>query len=227
MPVHLGFAALASFDIGPNRLTVLALGLPLPLVVALLAARSYRFAWAGRATLLAVGGLAAAWLVDRGSLPAQPDHDPGVPHALRHRSSPSVRRASSPASQQDVRGTTFSWRQPLGVVALVGAARRAVPLLPAMASGRWELKDDRRSSLLALLPATPPGASSRVLWVGPPEEVPVPGWPLHDGLIFALADDHAATMRERWRQEPTLGRAPRGPGRRPGRLRSAPTGSAA
>jgi hypothetical protein len=42
-----------------------------------------------------------------------------------------------------------------------------------------------------------------VLWVGPPEDVPLPGWPLTDGLVYALADDNAATLRERWRQEPT------------------------
>jgi hypothetical protein len=71
-------------------------------------------------------------------------------------------------------------------------------------SGRWELVDDERSALLGLLPAPPEQAESRMLWVGPPEVVPLPGWPLTDGLVYALADDDTATMRERWRQEPTL-----------------------
>ena len=89
------------------------------------------------------------------------------------------------------------------MVALVGALVGLVPLLPAMVSGRWELSDDHRASLLSLLPATPEGAQSRVLWVGPPEGVPVPGWPLTDGLVYSLADEDAATMRERWHEQPT------------------------
>jgi hypothetical protein len=104
---------------------------------------------------------------------------------------------------QDVRGTTFSWRQLVGVLALVAALAGLVPLAPALVSGRWELADDERTALLGLLPAPPEQASSRVLWVGPPEDVPLPGWPLTDGLVYALADDDAATLRERWRQEPT------------------------
>jgi hypothetical protein len=103
----------------------------------------------------------------------------------------------------DVRGTTFSWRQLVGVIALVAAMVGLVPLVPALVSGRWELVDDERAELLGLLPAPPDQADSRVLWVGPPEDVPLPGWPLTDGLIYALADDDAATLRERWRQEPT------------------------
>ena len=197
-----GLTALASFDIGPNRFTVLALGLTLPLVAALLAARSYRFAWAGRATLMAAGGLGMAWLVDRGTLPASPTMIPVflAPYAAAL----AIGAACFVAGfAQDVRGTTFSWRQPLGVVALVGVLIGLVPLLPAMVSGRWELTEDHRASLLGLLPAAPEGAHSRVLWVGPPEDVPVPGWPLRDGLVYSLADEDAATMRERWHEQPT------------------------
>ena len=104
---------------------------------------------------------------------------------------------------QDVRGTTLGWRQSVGVFALVAAVVGLVPLVPAMVSGRWELEPDERSALLSLLPAPPEGAQTRVLWIGAPEDVPVPGWPLADGMIYALADEEAATLRERWRAEPT------------------------
>jgi GT2 family glycosyltransferase len=197
-----GLGALATFDFGPNKLAALALGLTLPLLAALLVARSYRFAWAGRATLLGAGGLTAAWMVDRGTLPASPAMIPAflVPYAVALALGAACFVAGF---AQDVRGTTFSWRQPLGVVALVGGLVGLVPLLPAVVSGRWELHEDHRSSLLGLLPATPEGASDRVLWIGPPEEVPVPGWPLTDGLVYSLADGGAATLRERWHEVPT------------------------
>jgi hypothetical protein len=159
--VHHGFTALASFDIGPNRFTVLALGLTLPLVAALLAARSYRFAWAGRATLLAAGGLGTAWLVDRGTLPASPTMISVflAPYAVAL----AIGAACFVAGfAQDVRGTTFSWRQPLGVVALVGALVGLVPLLPAMVSGRWELRRPPRPSS-ASCPRRP-RAQASVLW---------------------------------------------------------------
>ena len=69
---HHGLGALAAFDFGPHRLSGLALGLTMPLIAALAIARSYRFAWAGRAAFLAAGGLGTAWLIDRGTIPASP-----------------------------------------------------------------------------------------------------------------------------------------------------------
>ncbi|HEY8093236.1 MAG TPA: glycosyltransferase [Acidimicrobiales bacterium] len=199
---HRGLANLAAFDIGPHRLAGLALGLTVPLIAALLAARSYRFAWAGRATILGAAGLTAAWLVDRGTVDAGPNLIPVLltPYAAALAIGAACFVA---AFAEDVRGTTFSWRQLLGVVALVAVVIGIIPLLPAMVSGRWELHNDERAALLSLLPAPPADARSRVLWIGAPEDVPVPGWPLEDGLVYALADDEAATMRERWREEPT------------------------
>jgi GT2 family glycosyltransferase len=202
VPTDLGLRALAAFDFGPNRLAPLALGLVLPLIAALVVARSYRLAWAGRAAVLGVAGLGAAWLVDRGTLPASRWMIPVflAPYAVAL----AIGAACFVAGfTQDVRGTTFSWRQLVGVLALVAALAGLVPLAPALVSGRWELVDDERTALLGLLPAPPEQASSRMLWVGPPEDVPLPGWPLTDGLVYALADDDAATLRERWRQEPT------------------------
>ncbi len=147
-------------------------------------------------------GSVAAWLVDRGTLPASSWLIPVflAPYAIAL----AIGAACFISGfGQDVRGTTFSWRQLVGVIALVAALVGLVPLVPALVSGRWELVDDERTALLSLLPAPPADARSRVLWVGPPEDVPLPGWPLTDGLIYALADDDAATLRERWRQEPT------------------------
>ncbi len=199
---HRGLANLAAFDIGPHRLAGLALGLTVPLIAALLAARSYRFAWAGRATMLGAAGLTAAWLVDRGTVDASPSLIPVLltPYAAALAIGAACFVA---AFAEDVRGTTFSWRQLLGVVALVAVVIGIIPLVPAMVSGRWELHNDERAALLGLLPAPPADARSRVLWIGAPEDVPVPGWPLEDGLVYALADDEAATLRERWREEPT------------------------
>jgi GT2 family glycosyltransferase len=201
-PQRLGLGSLAAFDIGPNRLAALAIVLALPLAAALLAGRAERFAWAGRAAVLAVAGLAMAWLADRGTLASSPGLVPVflTPYAIGLAIGAACFVA---AFQRDIRGTTFSWRQPLGVAAFGALAFGAIPMLPAMTSGRFELKDDERSALLALLPAAPSGAASRVLWVGAPEDVPVPGWPLTDRLVYALADDQAATLRERWHQKPT------------------------
>jgi hypothetical protein len=152
--------------------------------------------------MLGAAGLSAAWLVDRGTVDASPSLIPVLltPYAAALAIGAACFVA---AFAEDVRGTTFSWRQLLGVVALVAVVIGIIPLLPAMVSGRWELQNDERASLLSLLPAPPEDARSRVLWIGAPEDVPVPGWPLQDGLIYALPDDEAATLRERWREEPT------------------------
>ena len=202
VPLHRGLAALAAFDIGPNHLAGLSLCLAVPLVAALVLARSHRFAWAGRAAVLGVAGLGGAWLVDHGTVAASTTLVPTflTAYALALAIGAACFVA---AFYEDVRGTTFSWRQLLGFTAFGAVVVGVLPIVPAMATGRWELRNDERSALLGLLPAAPPGAQSRVLWVGEPENVPVPGWPLADGLVYALADDQAATMRERWRQEPT------------------------
>jgi hypothetical protein len=176
--------------------------LALPLVAALLTARDHRFAWAGRATVLGAAGLGTAWLVDHGTIAAPAALIPVFLTA--YAVALAIGAACFVAAfYEDVRGTMFSWRQVLGFAAFGAIVVGALPLVPAMATGRWELRNDERSALLSLLPAAPAGAQSRVLWVGEPENVPVPGWPLHDGLVYALADDQDATLRERWREEPT------------------------
>jgi hypothetical protein len=201
-PERLGLGSLAAFDFGPNKIAALSVVLALPLLVALVVARSHRFAWAGRAVVLGAAGLAVAWLADRGTLASSPLLIPLflTPYAVALALGATCFVA---AFQHDVRGTTLSWRQLAGVAAFAGLIVGVVPVLPALADGRFGLEDDRRAALLALLPAPPPGASSRVLWIGPPEQVPLPGWPLADKLVYALADDQSATLRERWRDEPT------------------------
>jgi GT2 family glycosyltransferase len=201
-PLDRGLDALAGFDFGPNRLAVVSVLLALPLVAALLTARDHRFAWAGRATVLGAAGLGTAWLVDHGTIAAPATLVPVflTAYALALAIGAACFVA---AFYEDVRGMVFSWRQVLGFAAFGAIVVGALPLVPAMATGRWELRNDERSALLGLLPAAPASAESRVLWVGEPEDVPVPGWPLHDGLVYALADDQDATLRERWREEPT------------------------
>jgi hypothetical protein len=91
-----GFTALASFDIGPNRFTVLALGLTLPLVAAL----SPPAPTGSRGRDGPPCWLRAGWaprLVDRGTLPASPTMI-SVFLAPYRSPWPSVRPASWPAS---------------------------------------------------------------------------------------------------------------------------------
>ena len=187
-------------------------------------ARSYRFAWAGRAALLGRGRPGHGVAGRPGHPAGQPEPDPGVPRAVRCRPGDRARPASWPASPTTSGGRRSAGASSVGVVALVAALVGLVPLVPAIVSGRWELDDDERSALLGLLPAPPEGAESRVLWVGAPEDVPVPGWPLADGLIYALADEDAATLRERWREEPTRAEQTGGGRHRSGGQRRRPTG---
>ena len=127
VPTDLGLPALAAFDFGPNRLAVWPSASRCPSSPrSWPPARTVSHGRAGR-PCSAVAGLATAWLVDRGTLPASPTLIPVflAPYAVAL----AIGVACFVAGfTHDVRGTTFSWRQPLGVVALVGALVGLVPL---------------------------------------------------------------------------------------------------
>ena len=195
---------------------LLALGLVLPLVAALVVARSYRLAWAGRAAMLGVAGLGAAWLVDRGTLPASRWMIPAVPGAY------AVALAIGAACfvagfTQDVRGTTFSWRQLVGVVA---RGRRGEGLVPLPARPRRVDAGTRRRRA-----HRPPGLAP-----APPEQAnrTCSGWGRRGRAAPGLAADGRAGPTRlaettpprcggRWRRGADARRGTRGRGSRPRR----------
>lgn len=192
---------IASFDVGNLRGVLLSLALYLPVVAAPLLGRGWRYTWGIRA-----GGLVATfvWLAvldDRGSLPISLP-EPGVllvPVALGLAVAAGCVFA---AFELDVRGGSFGWRQPLGLVACLAVAVGLLPGLYGLSSGRWETPTTTLVDLLRQLPDDPDDGGHRVLWVGDERVVPAAGQPYRPGITYALTDDGSLTVADIWGSRP-------------------------
>ncbi|HSP30145.1 MAG TPA: glycosyltransferase family 2 protein [Ilumatobacteraceae bacterium] len=194
----LGLLPLASFEIGRTDFAALALALYLPVLAAVLLARAWRLTWAIRSALMVLVFGALAVLGDRGAMPIDLP-EAGVllvPVALGLSISAAAALA---AFDLDVRGGTFGWRQPLGILSSVAVVVGLAPGLGALADGSFQVPT---TPLARLLDASLPEASSagdyNVLLVGDARLLPVPGTAYRDGIAWAIVDDGALDVRDRW-----------------------------
>jgi GT2 family glycosyltransferase len=193
-PADLGFPTIARFATGPVVATVLTLGFVVAAVFAVLLGQAWRLAWTGRGLVVLAGWVLVAWLGDRGVLPFEL---PPVDVLLAPAAAGLALAAACGAASfgHDVEGTRFSWRQPLSFLAAVLVGVATLPVVVASFSGRWDLPE--RSFVL------PDGDDFRVLWVGDPRALPVPGWTLTDGLAYGLTQGGSATLGDLWPGEAT------------------------
>jgi GT2 family glycosyltransferase len=195
---RLGLAGLASFEIGPIDFAGLALALYLPVFAAVLLARAWRLTWAVRAGVLVLvfGGLAV--LADRGSLPVDAP-EAGVLLVPVAVGLAIAAGAALAAFDLDVRGGTFGWRQPLGILSSVAVVVGIVPGIGALADGSFQTPTTPLARLLdASLPPDSDGGDYNVLFVGDPRLLPVPSTEYRDGVAWAIVDDGALDFRDRW-----------------------------
>ena len=198
----LGIVALSRFLADGGGLGVVATALFLPVVVAPLVARAWRFTWAIRSAALVFGFGALAVLDDRAALPVRMP-EPGVllvPVAIGVALAAACLAA---AFQDDVLGGSFGWRQPLGLLAGAGLVVGVVPGAFAITDGEWGMPRRTLVSVLAQLPRDPVDGDYRVLWVGDPRVIPVAAYTYQPGIGYALTDDGELTVHDFWSGRPT------------------------
>ncbi len=197
-----GLDALLRFATGPHDGGILAYLLLVPAAVALLLGRGWRLAWAGRAAVLALLFFIVAWAADRGWAPAAavPVEVWLVPAAV---GLALAGACGATAVDTDVRGTHFSWRQPLGFLAVVAVGLGLLPAVASAADGSWGLGSVDVADALAFLPTDQQPGDYRVLWVGDPRALPQPGWELADGIAYALSTNGAPDVRDAWAGDPS------------------------
>jgi len=198
----LGIAELARFLADSGGLGVVATLLFLPVVIAPLVARAWRFTWAIRAAALVFGFGGLALLDDRAALPVRMP-EPGVllvPVAIGVALAAACLAA---AFQDDVLGGSFGWRQPLGLLAAAGVVVGVIPGAFAVTDGGWGTPDRTLVSVLNQLPVNPPEGDYRVLWIGDPAVIPVASYTYQPGVGYALTDDGAPTINGFWSGRPT------------------------
>ena len=193
-----GLVPLASFEIGSTDFAALSLALYLPVLAGVLLARAWRLTWAIRAASMVLVFGTLAVLADRGSMPILMP-EAGVllvPVAVGLAISAAAALA---AFDLDVRGGTFGWRQPLGILASVAVVVGLAPGLGALADGSFRVPN---TPLARLLDASLPDATSdgdyNVLLVGDARVLPVPATEYRDGVSWAIIDDGPLDVRDRW-----------------------------
>jgi GT2 family glycosyltransferase len=193
-----GLVSLAAFEIGRTDFAALSLALYLPVIAAVLLAQAWRLTWAIRSALMVLVFGTVAVLADRGSMPFDLP-EAGVllvPVAV----GVSISAAAALAAfDLDVRGGTFGWRQPLGILSSVAVVVGLAPGLGALADGSFQVPS---TPLARLLDASLPEASSagdyNVLLIGDARLLPVPATEYRDGVAWAIVDDGPLDTRDRW-----------------------------
>jgi hypothetical protein len=90
------------------------------------------------------------------------------------------------ALEQDLRDVGFGWRQIAAGVSVLTLVVATLPFLASLGSGRFDLPTTSvAESLGALAPSTAGGY--RVLWLGDPSVLPLPGWTVAPGLEAATS----------------------------------------
>lgn len=194
----LGLASIASFEIGVTDFAALALAFYVPVVVALLLAHAWRLTWAVRAGLIVIVFGALAVLADRDSLPfAAPQAGVLlVPVAL---GTAIAAAAALAAFDLDVRGASFGWQQPLGILAGLAIIVGLVPGVVALADGSFDAPSTPLARLIdASLPDADASGDYNVLFVGDSRVLPVPSTEYRDGVSWAIIDDGALDAKDRW-----------------------------
>jgi len=196
-----GLWALVRFETGPHGATVLVLGLWVAAAIAVLVGRDWRLAWGTRGLAVALVGLGVALAVDRGALPLGPG---GLEVALSATAAGLALAAACAggAADLDVRGGRLSWRQPLAVLGAVAVAAGALPVAGAALDGRWDQPTSSLADPLAFLPTQRNPGGYRILWVGDPRALPLPGWELTEGLAYGLTNDGPAVLDDRTSRSP-------------------------
>ena len=196
-------AELASLAPNGDRFAVLALGLYIPVIAAVAIARSWRFTWGVRGAALVLVFGAGMVLSSRGTLSlALPSSAIlAVPVALGLALS-----AASLAGGfgSDVLSRGFGWRQPVALIANAAMVVGLAPAVLAIGNGGWHVDSTPLARLASTqFRADPVVGDYRVLYVGDPRVLPVPGHEFAAGIAYAVTDSGDFNFTHRFSSDRT------------------------
>ena len=160
-------------SVGPVGVGLFGWGLLVAAGYALAAGRSWRLRWAVAGWVLAFGSWALSTvLASQGLLAGAGAELFLVPAALGLALSIAM---GALAFEHDVIGSDFGLPQILSGVAVAGLLLALVPVGVAAVDGRWYQPEGGFARVLELIDE---GDSSRTVWIGDPDVLPLAGWPL-------------------------------------------------
>jgi GT2 family glycosyltransferase len=170
-----------SNSLGPVSGALLVVGL-----LAISTATAWRFRLALQGLLLVLLGLVGAWLsqVDVGlPMPA-----PETSLVLACAGFALLGGASMGAYESDISAGDFGWRQILAIISAAAMVVATFPALAAASDGRWRLPEEDHAEIMHTLGRGTATANFRTLWLGVDDAMPLGGWPLSNGVVFATTE---------------------------------------
>lgn len=188
---------LLRFQTGPLGAPPLGFAFLLVAALPLIVGGGWRFTWAARLWMIAITFTVVTWAGERDWLVIDmpPPELLLVPAALALATSAALGVA---AFEVDLPGYTLGWRQIASVIAAGAAALGAIPVIGASFNGRWHAPKTDFAELLSWMPERRADGAFRVLWVGDPEALPLDGWRLSEGTIYATSRNGMPTVVDRW-----------------------------
>jgi GT2 family glycosyltransferase len=188
---------LLRFSVGPIGNSPLTWAFALAALLPLVLARGPRFAWAGRCWSIALVFWFVAWVTGRGWAGSL-SIDPTVLLGPAAAAMAMAIGLGIAAFEEDLRASTFGWRQLATAGAVAALVVGAVPTLASALPGRWELPQNDFSQTVAWMNAKTTAGAFRVLWLGDPRALNQGSWSAGDGLAYATSEDGAPNASWLW-----------------------------
>ena len=194
---NVGLATLARMDSGVMAISVLVLGLYVPVIVGLLIVRGDKLVWAARSATLVFFATVTVALADAGyvhfTLP-----ELGILFVMVACGLSLASATMASFVFDDQAESAYRWWKPFASVALASIVIGGLPAVALSANGRWGQPKISLAQLLTQLPTDPASGDYNVVYVGRSDVLPLPAIRLNDQTAFAIADDGELTMRDHW-----------------------------
>ena len=194
---NVGLATLARMDSGVMAISVLVLGLYVPVIVGLLIVRGDKLVWAARSATLVFFAMVTVALADAGyvhfTLP-----ELGILFVMVACGLSLASATMASFVFDDQAESVYRWWKPFASVALASIVIGGLPAVALSANGRWGQPKISLAQLLTQLPTDPASGDYNVVYVGRSDVLPLPAIRLNDQTAFAIADDGELTMRDHW-----------------------------
>jgi GT2 family glycosyltransferase len=192
-----GFGALVRFETGPLGAGPIGWVFLVPAALPLAVGHDWRLRWGARCWSVALVSWLFAWAAGHGwlGLPAPSPELSLAPAAVALALAAGLGLV---AFRTDLPAYRFGWRQVASSAAGVAVALGTLPVLGAAVDGRWNLPSKDYRGQLSWMPERRSDGAFRVLWLGEPEQLPLDGWRLGDGVAYGMSDGGPPNATALW-----------------------------
>lgn len=195
-PGDFSIGELLRFETGPHGSAPLGWAVLVSAGFALVIANRARLVWAVRSWFMVIGAIGLAWLDQQEWF----DVSLADTELLLVPAAVGVAFAGAMgviAFQQDLRRYRFGWRQLVPALALASLLGTSLAGLSAALDGRWDMPEAGWEDAFTFVDESS-AATSRILWIGDDDLLPVGAWSFDDQLGFAVTPARSPSLLDAW-----------------------------